>query len=107
MSQLTNAQKENNMINSTSRVHALDAHQFLMQFLSKFDGAKPGGIHDFMEIALFNMVNSAIKNIDIYLQCGQKNVNANEVLSIFADSCQKILDNIKRNIEKMGQVNLK
>lgn len=87
--------------------HALDAHEFLLRFLAKFDTAKRGGIHDFMEIAMFNMLNEAIKQIDFYLISGHKSVNANELMSIFADSCQKILDNIKRNLEKMGRVDLR
>lgn len=86
--------------------HAVNAHEFLLAFLAKFDNAKRGGIHDFMEIAMFNMLNEAIKQIDFYLISGHKSVSANELMSIFAESCQKILDNIKRNLEKMGQVNL-
>jgi hypothetical protein len=106
MNNLTNAQKENNKpVMATD--HVLNAHEFLLKFLAKFDTAKRGGIHDFMEIAMFNMLNEAIKQIDFYLISGHKSVNANELMSIFADSCQKILDNIKRNLEKMGRVDLK
>ena len=87
--------------------HALDAHEFLLRFLSKFDHAKRGGIHDFMEISLFNMVNLAVGNIDKYLQGGQQEVNANEIMAIVADSYQKVLDNIKRNLESLRQVNMR
>jgi hypothetical protein len=106
MNDLTNAQRENNKeILATD--HVLNAHEFLLRFLAKFDTAKRGGIHDFMEIAMFNMLNEAIKSIDFYLISGHKSVSANELMSIFAESCQKILDNIKRNLEQMGQVNLR
>jgi hypothetical protein len=85
----------------------VNAHEFLLKFLAKFDTAKRGGIHDFMEISIFNMINSAIGNIDTYLQTGQKQVSANEIMAIVADSYQGVLDNIKRNIENMNQVNLR
>ena len=87
--------------------HVLNAHEFLIRFLDKFDAAKRGGIHDFMEISLFNMINLAVGNIDKYLNEGHKEVSANEIMSIVAESYQKVLDNMKRNLEKMGQVNLK
>ncbi len=87
--------------------HAIDAHEFLMRFLAKFDLAERGGVHDFMEISLFNMVNLAIGNIDKYLSEGHKEVNANEILAIVADSYQIVLDNIKRNLETLRQVNLR
>lgn len=51
----------------TPEEQVFNAHEFLQAFLNKFETAKRGGIHDFMEIALFNMVNSAIKDIDFYL----------------------------------------
>ncbi len=104
MTNLTNAQKQNEIIATD---HVLNAHEFLLKFLAKFNTAKRGGIHDFMEIAMFNMLNEAIKQIDFYLISGHKSVNANELMSIFADACQKILDNIKRNLEKMGRVDLR
>ncbi len=85
----------------------LDAHQFLKDFLAKFDNAKRGGIHDFMEISLFNMVNLAIKNIDIYLQTGHHQVNATEIMHIVADAYQKVLDGIKRNLGQMPPVNFR
>jgi len=87
--------------------HIMDAHEFLVAFLNRFDAAQRGGIHDFMEIALFNMVNSAIKNIDSYLQTGHKEVNAKEIMVIVADSYQKVLDGIKRNLEGMDRVNFR
>lgn len=93
-----------NDIASTNEIK--NAHDFLKSFISKFDTAKRGGIHDLMEIAMFNMLNEAIKSIDFYLISGHKTVNANELMQIFADSCKKILDGIKRNLETMNQVNL-
>ena len=100
-------QKSNGKTEIIPEDHVLNAHQFLLAFLAKFELAKRGGIHDFMEIALFNMVNKAVKEIDIYLQSGHKSINANELMFIFADSCQKILDNIKRNLEILDQVDLR
>lgn len=90
-----------------SEEHIVNAHEFLIKFLNKFDATKRGGIHDFMEIALFNMVNSAIKNIDSYLISGHKSVKPQEVMSIFAEACQKVLDGIKRNLETMNEVNFR
>ncbi len=95
------------MNEAVTQDHVLNAHEFLIRFLDKFDAAKRGGIHDFMEISLFNMINLAVGNIDKYLNEGHKEVSANEIMSIVAESYQKALDNIKRNLEKMGQVNLK
>ena len=106
MNNLTNAQRENNKTDVMGIDHALKAHEFLLAFLAKFETAKRGGVHDFMEIAMFNMINQAIKEIDSYLQSGHKSVNGNEIMSIFADGCQKVLDNIKRNLEGMKTVNL-
>jgi hypothetical protein len=89
----------------TPEEHIINAHEFLKAFLNKFDTAKRGGIHDFMEIALFNMVNSAIKDIDFYLMSGHKSVKPQEVMSIFAEACQKVLDGMRRNLEGMDSVN--
>ena len=104
MNDLTNAQKHTEI---TARDQVINAHQFLLDFLNKFDAARPGGIHDFIELTLFNMINSAIKNIDDYLQSGHKEVSANEIMSIVADSYQKVLNGIKRNLESMKQVNFR
>lgn len=92
-----------NDIASTNEIK--NAHDFLKSFISKFDTAKRGGIHDFMELTLFNMINASIKSIDDYLQTGHKQVSANEIMAIVADSYQKVLDGIKRNLETMNQVN--
>ena len=104
MNDLTNAQKHTEI---TARDQVINTHQFLLDFLNKFDAARPGGIHDFIELTLFNMINSAIKNIDDYLQSGHKEVSANEIMSIVADSYQNVLDGIKRNLESMKQVNFR
>lgn len=85
----------------------LDAHQFLKDFLAKFDHAQRGGIHDFIEMTLFNMVNLSIKNIDNYLQIGHREVSATEIMHIVVDSYQKILDGIKRNLGEMQEVNFR
>lgn len=93
--------------NESPEEKILNAHLYLTKFLAKFDDAKRGGIHDFIEIALFNMVNSAIKDIDFYLISGHKSVDAQQVMSIFTDACQKVLDGIKKNLESMKPVNFK
>lgn len=87
--------------------NTLKAHEFLLAFLDKFKIAKRGGIHDFMEISFFNMLNAAIDNIDIYLKSGHQNIDAREIMAIFADSCQGVIDKLKRNIAEMREVNLK
>src|SRR4030095_190261 len=91
----------------TAHDQVLNAHQFLLNFIAKFDTVKRGGIHDFMELTVFNMVNSAIKNIDDYLQSGHKQVDATQIMHIVADSYHKVLDGIKRNLEYIKQVNFK
>ena len=85
----------------------INAHEFLKDFIAKFDTAQRGGIHDFMEIAFFNMINASIKNIDDYLKDGHKSVNATEIMHIVVDSYQKVLDGIKRNLECSKQVNFR
>ena len=104
MNDLTNAQKHAEI---SAQDQVLNAHQYLKDFLEKFEKAQRGGIHDFMELTLFNMINASIKNIDDYLQTGHKEVNANEIMAIVADSYQKVLDGIKRNLESMKQVNFR
>ncbi len=80
--------KANGATEITAQDQVLNAHQYLKDFLDKFETAKRGGIHDFMELTLFNMINASIKNIDDYLQSGHKDVSANEVMVIVADSYQ-------------------
>ena len=102
-----NELKSNGHSEITSLDKVLDAHQFLKDFIAKFDNAQRGGIHDFMEIALYNMINASITNIDNYLKDGYKTVNATEIMHIVVDSYQKVLDGIKRNLEDIKQVNFK
>lgn len=99
--------KSNGSTEITPLDKVLDAHEFLKDFLTKFDHAQRGGIHDFMEISIFNMINLSIKNIDNYLQTGHHQVNATEIMQIVADSYQKVLDGIKRNLGTMRPVNFK
>ena len=98
---------ENGSTDITAHDQVLNAHQFLLDFLAKFDTAKRGGVHDFMELTLFNMINSAVKNIDDYLQSGHRQVDATQIMHIVADSYQKVLDGIKRNLEGMDTVNFR
>lgn len=104
---MTELQKSNGATQITPTDHVLNAHEFLKAFIAKFDTAQRCGIHDFMEISLFNMINLSIKNIDDYLKDGHKTVEANEIMAIVADSYQKVLDGIKRNLETMKQVNFR
>ncbi len=99
--------KANSNTEMTAEDQVLNTHQFLLYFLDKFDTAKRGGIHDFMELTLFNMINLAIKSIDDYLQTGHKQVDATQIMHIVADSYQKVLDGIKRNLESMKEVNFR
>src|SRR5277367_5784442 len=96
--------KVNGLIKTES---ILNAHDFLLDFLSLFEGAKRGGIHDFIEISVYNMINSAIKSIDDYLADGHKSVDATQVINIVLESYQKVLDNMKRNLDKIEKVNFK
>lgn len=104
---MNDLKKSNGSTEITAQDQILNAHQYLKDFLNKFELAKRGGIHDFMELTLFNMINAAIKNIDDYLKTGHKQVNATEIMSIVADSYQYVLDGIKRNLESMNEVNFK
>lgn len=104
---MTDLTKPNGSTEITAADQVLNAHQYLKDFLAKFETAQRGGIHDFMELTLFNMINASIKNIDDYLQTGHHAVSANEIMAIVADSYQKVLDGIKRNLETMKQVNFR
>ncbi len=99
--------KPNGLTDITHNDHAVNAHEFLKEFLKKFDHAKRGGIHDFMEISLFNMINLSISEIDKYLKTGHHEVSATEIMHIVCDSYQKILDGMKRNLESMRPVNFR
>lgn len=104
---MSDLKKANGATEIIAQDQVLNAHQYLKDFLDKFERAERGGIHDFMELTLFNMINASIKNIDDYLQSGHKEVSANEIMAIVADSYQKVLDGIKRNLETMKQVNFR
>jgi hypothetical protein len=85
----------------------LSAHEYLIAFLNKFESAKRGGIHDFIEISIFNMINLTVKNIDDYLKSGHASVDATQIMNIVTDSYQKVLDGMKRNLESMSTVNFR
>ncbi len=83
----------------------LNAHTFLIDFISRFDGAKRGGIHDFIEMLLYKMIQNAISEIDTYLKTGHKQVEANEIMFIVLDAFQSIIDKSKRNLDSSKKVN--
>lgn len=85
----------------------LYVHKSLKKFLKGFDHSKRGGIHDFLEISLFNMITEAITSIDAYLKDGHNGINSKEVISIVTDSYQKVLDKMKRNLDVMHEEILK
>lgn len=89
------------------KYNGMNAHQYLKEFIEKFETEERGGIHDFIELTLFNMVYSSIKNIDDYLKDGHKQVDATQIMHIVADSYQEVLDGIKRNLDNMKEVNFK
>ena len=99
--------KANGSTEITNEDKILNAHQYLKEFLNKFEQAKRGGVHDFMELSIFNMIQTAISNIDVYLKSGHRQVVGNEVLAIVVDSYQKVLDGIKRNLENMEKVGMR
>lgn len=99
--------KPNGQTQITNVDHVLNAHEFLKEFLNKFDTAKRGGVHDFMEITIFNMINLAIGNVDKYMSQGHREVNGNEIMRIVVDSYQKILDNVKRNLDGLNEVTMR
>lgn len=84
----------------------LKSHHYILEFLGKFEVAKRGGVHDFIEMSLCNMIKSATNNIDEYLKVGHKEVSANEILSIVVSSYQKVIDGMKRNLDEMKEINL-
>ena len=104
---MNDLKKANGVTEITGQDIILYAHRYLNDFLAKFDTAQRGGIHDFIELSLFNMIKASIKNIDDYLQSGHKEVSANEIMAIVADSYQNVLDGIKRNLETMNEVNFR
>jgi hypothetical protein len=82
----------------------VQAHEYLKRFLEKFDGAARGGVHDFIELNVANMIGLAIDNINNYLSTGHKQVVANEIMQITVESFQVVLDKLKRNLENMKTV---
>jgi len=83
-----------------------EAHNYLQKFLGDYGKAKRGGIHDFIELTLANMVQQSIVNIDTYLSSGHKTVNASELMAITADAFQGVIDGVKRNLEANAKVML-
>jgi hypothetical protein len=96
--------KDNQLAEITAEDKILQAHEYLKRFLDKFETAQRGGIHDFMELNIANMIGQAIANIDTYLSTGHKRVVANEIMEITIASFQTVLDNLKRNLEGMKTI---
>ena len=82
----------------------LKVHECLLDFLSGFNSAKRNGIHDYIELTIFNMITEAFTNIDEYLNTGHKQVAAKEIMHIVVESYKKVLDRIKRNLDGMDEV---
>src|SRR5882672_7710318 len=95
-----------NEIKKTATQNINNAHDYLIEFLDSFYEAQRGGIHDYIEMSLCNLVSAAIGNIDEYLKIGHTDVNANEILHIVTDSYQKVLDKMKRDLEKIKKIHL-
>jgi hypothetical protein len=107
MNELSNEQKETDKPDLIGPKNALDVHEFLMKFFDKFHIAKRGGIYDYMELFIFQMINLAISNINKYFLEEHKEVNINEIMFIVVDSFQTVLDKLNRNLEKVRKVNLR
>lgn len=101
---MNDIKKANGNTEITTEDHVLNAHEYLKEFLRQFEQSKRGGIHDFIEMSLFNMVLGAVTNIDEYLKSGHKVVNGSEVMHRVVDSYQVVLDKMKRNLEGMEEV---
>ncbi len=84
----------------------MKAHIFLKRFVSIFDEAKRGGIHDFLELTVANMVNDAITKMDAYLESSHTLLDGRELMIISLDAFQKVLDGVKRNLDKMKSVGM-
>lgn len=95
--------KDNNKI---AKQKAKEAHEFLKKFITNFDKVKRGGIHDFMETLIAMMILASVDKIDAYLKPGHQQVNANEVMAITLSSFQGVLDNAKRNLESMKEMEM-
>lgn len=97
--------KEQNELMNT--IKSKNIHEYLLRFLSKYEEAKRGGIHDFIEASMYRMITLSFDNIDEYLKDGMNSINATEIMVIILDSFQKTLDSLRKNIETMPQVNFK
>jgi len=84
----------------------IKAHEFLKQFITLFDKAKRGGIHDFMELSISNMINESIKRMEDYLSHGHINIDGRELMVITVDAFQKVLDDLKYRLDKIKQVGM-
>ncbi len=86
-------------INKSHEEAATRAHQFLIDFLNKHEESVRGGIHDFMQISLSNLLSAAIDSMTSYVAGGHRQVIANELVFIALDSYQKALDKMKRDLD--------
>ncbi len=79
---------------------AMNAHQFLVEFLKRYDELERGTVHDFFEVTIAHMIQEAIMGIDEYLKIGHKNVSEVELMNIILDSFIKQVDKKKRNLDQ-------
>jgi hypothetical protein len=80
------------------------AHAFMKKFIADYDIAARGGIHDFMELNVANMIHQAMADIDSYLSTGHKQVVANEIMAITIQAFQTVLDGVKRNLDNVKTI---
>jgi hypothetical protein len=104
---MSELQQTNGHTTITHQEQVLNAHQFLKEFLARFDEAKRGGIHDFIEVTLFNMLTLALNNINTYLAPGHTDVSGNELMAIVVGAYQVVIENMKRNLDGIKEVRLK
>lgn len=75
-------------------------HDKLKKFIARFDDEPREGIHDFMEVSIFNMLSEAIFAVENYLKKEHLTVNFSELVVIAIDAYQKGLDGIKRSYDE-------
>jgi hypothetical protein len=98
--------KDSEQIRLTAEQQIIKAHDYLVGFVELSARTKRGGINDFMELTIANMIRKAIEKIDEYLACGHATVDAKEVMTRAIDGFQVVIDDVKRHLEVMPEVKL-